>query len=291
MIFNLGASKDKFKSHPKLSRVANTVSLQATSIPVPKFHLPFQPGKCFLEIPRRKIPGQVQYQWTSIWLTMLWTQQWSGSQLVVPESARGLTTGKVIGSMASQNKFDMHFYYISIWDVLGRFSFESRTKHICWGKTAVNLNGPKAQKRTCQFKLAACLLSMCRSGITATGNFIRRGSLINPSDEKHELIDQTKHSSSLFITAPSPWIVKPTSRLNFTSVSRNIGCEDHGGKLWMWDQNVCRSFSVRFPRSSELNAKLDPIVAIACRISCGAKTLTGTVCTLVELICKPNLKV
>ena len=158
-------------------------------------------------------------------------------------------------------------------------------------KAAINLNRPKAQKRTCQFKLAACLLSMCRSGIIATGNFIRRGSLINPSDEKQELIDQTKHSSSLFITAPSPCIVKPTSRLNFISVSKNIGCEDHGGNFWMWDQNVCLSVSSRFPRSNESNARFDPILAIACRISCGANTFTETVCTLVVLICKPNLKV
>ena len=59
MSFNLGASKEKFKSHQTISGVAKTISLQVASIPVPKFHLPSQPGKCFVEIPRRKIPGQV----------------------------------------------------------------------------------------------------------------------------------------------------------------------------------------------------------------------------------------
>ena len=60
--------------------------------------------------------------------------------------------------------------------------------------------------------LDTSLLSMCRSGTIATGNFCNKGSLTTPSSPKHDENDQTKHSSSRFMTAPSACTVTPINR-------------------------------------------------------------------------------
>ena len=134
--------------------------------------------------------------------------------------------------------------------------------------------------------------SICLSGMIHTGNFCNNGSLIAPSVVKHELMLQTKHSSSRFITAPSPWMVIPTTRLRASSGScSNIGCEFHPSNCFTCLQKEVRSLSLKFPRSRDSKAKLDCISAIEWMISCGASTLIGTFWTLVESICSFTFRV
>ena len=145
----------------------------------------------------------------------------------------------------------------------------------------------RSQPRNLKCNKGTSLLSICLSGIIATGNFISSGSLMTPSEEKHELIDQTKHSSSRFMTAPSPWIVKPIKRAKLTS-RLNTGCVAQGSKVRRWSQNAHLASSGKFPSSRLSKAKVDCINASALMISWGAKTLTGTRRTLEESTCNPN---
>lgn len=123
------------------------------------------------------------------------------------------------------------------------------------------------------------------------GNFMSKGSLIIPSFPKHDDILHTKHSSSLFITAPSAWMVIPIKRDKLMVGSWNMGCVDHGDNDLTWVQKKDLAESSRFPNIKEAKAKLESIVTKLCRISWGDRTRIGTSRTFRESTCNGIFKV
>ena len=127
---------------------------------------------------------------------------------------------------------------------------------------------------------------MCRSGTKAIGNFTCKGSVIIPSCEKQLDMLQEKTSSSRFITAPSPWMVRPIRRRKSQSLLFKQGWLAHGLRVRICSHQDSLEESSKLPSSTASKKDLDGIVAMAWIISWGRSTLTGTCCTLTLSICK-----